>query len=244
MALKAATLAGCGAFVAGVVLGWFVLHKIPTLVISTDQGVVLTFVGGVFALTIAAATACYATVRWRHARSIPSEGSVRATGVGLLIALTAIGGVVVTIQPWGLSTTNVLVVSALGAGEYLAQQHVAGGSVVFGKGNTPVVYLHTTRGTWVEATIPQSAVSAVDQDISMSHGVMYTQSEIALGIGGRQQNAIRARTEWLWILVAMMGAWTGVSAFAARRRWRDAPWLAPISADTLQAMVRAQSDLS
>src|ERR1700680_4371890 len=89
VALEASALAGCGAFAAGVASGWFVLHKMPTLVTSSDQRVVLTLVGGVFALTVTAGMAGYVTARWRHARTIPFLGRIGATGSGFLFVLTA-----------------------------------------------------------------------------------------------------------------------------------------------------------
>jgi len=244
VALEAAALAGCAAFAAGAASGWFVLHKTPTLVTSSDQRVVLTLVGGVFALTVTAGTASYVTARWRHARTIPSRGRVGATGSALLLALTAVGGVLVTGQPWRFPSTNVVSISTLRAGEYLALHEVSGGAVLYGKGNIPVAYLHTTMGTWIETMLPQSAVAAVVQDISASPGITYTSAQIAQGIGGSQQRVIRERTEWLWLLVGGMGAWTAVLGFAQRRRWRDAPWLAPIADDTMMAMERAQAALS
>ena len=243
VALEAATLAGSGAFVAGVVGGWFVLRKIPTLVTSTDQLVVLTLVGGVFALTVTAAVAGYATARWRHARTIVSQGRVGASGIGLLFALIAATGVLSSVAPWGFPSTNVLAVSALRAGEYLAQHQVAGGSVLFGNENIPVAYLRTTGGDWVEATIPQSAVAVVDQEISLSSGTTYTRSDIAEAIGGGQQRAVRARATWLWLVVGAMAAWTALPVSAQRRRWRGAPWLAPIAEDTLRAIAQAHAEL-
>lgn len=243
MALEAAALAGSGAFVAGVIGGWFVLHRIPTLVTSSDQRVVLTLVGGVFALTVTAGAAGYATARWRHARTIVSRGRVGAWGIGLLFAFTAAVGVLGSMQPWWFPSTTVHSVSALRAGEYLAQHQVAGGSVLFGKANIPVAYLRTTGGSWVEATIPPSAVAAVDQEISLSSGTMYTRSDIAGAIGGGQQRAVRARAERLWSVVGVMAVWTALSVSAQRRRWRGAPWLAPIAEDTLRAIARAHAEL-
>jgi len=243
VALEAAALAGSGAFVAGVVGGWFVLRQIPTLVTSTDQRVVLTLVGGVFAMTVTAGTAGYASARWRHARTIVSRGRVRASGIGLLFALVAAAGVLGSMQPWRFPATTVVSVSALRAGEYLAQHQVAGGSVLFGKENIPVAYLRTTGGNWVEATIPQSAVAAVDQEISLSSHTMYTSGDIAEAIGGGQQRAVRARAEWLWSVVGVVAAWTALSVSAQRRRWRGAPWLAPIAQDTLRAIARAHAEL-
>ena len=243
MALEAATLAGSGAFVAGVVGGWFVLHKIPTLVASTDQRVVLTLVGGVFALTAMAGAAGYATARWHHARTIVSRGRVGASGIGLLFAFIAATGVLASMQPWRFPSTTVHSVSALRAGEYLAQHQVAGGSVLFGKENIPVAYLRTTGGIWVEATIPQSAVAAVDQEISLSSETMYTRSDVAEAIGGGQQRAVRTRAERLWLAVGAMAVWTVLSVSTQRRRWRGAPWLAPIAEDTLRAIARAHAEL-
>jgi len=244
VALEAAALAGCGAFVAGAASGWFVLRKTPTLVTSSDQRVVLTLVGGVFALTVTVGTASYVTARWRHARTIPSLGRVGAMGSALLLVLTAVGGVLVTVQPWRFPSTDVVSASTLRAGEYLALHEVTGGAVLYGKGNTPVAYLRTTMGTWIEAMLPQSAVAAVVHDISVPPGITYTRAQIAEGIGGSQQRAIRERAEWLWLLVGGTGAWMAVLGFAQRRRWREAPWLAPIADDTVRAMARAQAGLS
>lgn len=238
VALEASALAGCGAFVTGAASGWLVLRTMPTLVTSSDQRVVLTLVGGVFALTVTAGTAGYATARWRHARTIPSRGRAGAGGPGILIALLAAGGVLLTVQPWHFPPTNVVSVSAFRVGEYLALHQVAGGAVLFGKGNTPVAYLQTAGGSWVEATLPQSAVAAVVDEISVSPGMMYTRGDVAQGIGARQQRAIRGRTEWLWLAVGAAGASAALCTFAERRRWRNAPWLAPITDDTVRAMAR------
>ena len=184
VALEASALAGCAAFVAGVASGWLVLRTVPTLVTSSDQRVVLTLVGGVFALTVIAGTAGYATARWRHARTIPSRGRVGARGPGLLVALLGAGGVLLTVQPWHFPPTNVVSVSALRVGEYLALHQVVGGAVLFGKGNTPVAYLHTTGGSWVEATLPQSAVAAVVDEIGVSPDMTYTRGDVAPGDRG------------------------------------------------------------
>lgn len=146
VALKATALAGCGAFATGVASGWFVLHKESILVTSTDQRVVLTLVSGVFALTVGAGTAGYATARWWHARTIPSKGRVGASGLGLLLALVVAGAVVATLQPWSFPSANVAVASPLVVGLDLAQHQVSGGLMVYGKDNTVVVYLRTTRG--------------------------------------------------------------------------------------------------
>ena len=157
VALKAAALAGWGAFVGGAAAGWFVLHTMPSLVTSTDQPVVLSLVGGVFALTVATGTAGYAAARWWHARTIASQGRVRATGIGLVLALVVAGGAVGALQPWSFPSAHVVVASPLVVGEYLAQHQVTGGVMVYGKDNTAVVYLHTTQGKWIEAAIPPSA---------------------------------------------------------------------------------------
>ncbi len=238
VALKLGALAGFGAFVAGAVVGWFVLHTMPILVTSTDQRVVLSLVGGVFALTVAAGTAGYVTARWWHARTISSKGRVRATGVGLVLALVGAGGVAATLQPWSFPSANVVVVSPLVAGAYLAQHRVTGGLIVYSKDSTAVAYLHTTRGRWIEAAIPQSAEAAVYDEIPVSAGITYTQGAIAREIGGGQRAALRNGTEWLWLMVGFLGVWTAVGTVAQRRRWRDAPWLAPITSDTLQAIAR------
>ena len=239
VALKAAALAGGGAFVAGAAVGWFVLHTMPSLVTSTDQRVVFSLVGGVFALTVATGTAGYATARWWHARTIPSKGRVRATGVGLVLALVVAGGAVAALQPWSFPPAHVVVVSPLVVGEYLAQHEVTGGLMVYGEDNTAVAYLHTTLGKWIEAAIPPSAIATVYQEIPVSPRVTYTQGGIARGIGGGQQDALRNGTEWLWLMVGVMGAWTVACAVAQRRRWRHAPWPAPVTDDTLQAIERA-----
>ena len=232
--------AGCGAFVAGAAVGWFVLHQMPTLVTLSDQGVVLSLVVGVFVLTLAAGTAGYATARWWHARSIPSRGRVRALGVGLLLVVAAAGGVMATLQPWRFPSADVLVVSPLAAGEYLAQHQVVGGLIVY-QNDAPVAYLRTALGTWVEAAISRSAVLAVDQGIPASPG--YTTEGIAREIGDGQPGALRTGTEWLWLLVGVMGAWTAALAVVQRRRWRQAPWPAPVASDTLRAMARASAGL-
>jgi len=243
VALKAAALAGCGAFVAGTVTGWFVIHKESILVTSTDQPVVLRLVSGIFVLTVAAGTAGYATARWWHARTIPSKGRVGATGLGLLIAFVVAGAVVATLQPWSFPSANVVVVSPLIVGVNLAQHQVAGGLMVYGKDNSAVAYLRTTRGKWVEAAIPQSAEAAVYQEIPVSAGATYTQGEIARAIGGRQEGALWRRTERLWFVVGVMGSWTAALAVAQRRRWRNAPWPASVGNDTVQAIARALARL-
>ena len=112
VALKASALAGCAAFATGVASGWLVLRTMPTLVTSSDQRVVLTLVGGVFALTVTAGTAGYASARWRHGRTIPAHGRIGARGPGLLMALLAAGGVLLTVQPWHFPPTSVVSVSA------------------------------------------------------------------------------------------------------------------------------------
>lgn len=243
VALEASALAGGGAFAAGVAGGWFVLHRMPTLVTSSDQRVVLTLVGGVFALTVTVGAAGYVSARWRHARTIPLLGRVGATSSALLVALIAVGGVLITVQPWRFPSTNVVSVSTLRAGEYLALRQVAGGAVLYGTANIPLAYLRTTTGTWVEARLPQRSVAAVVQDLSVSPIVTYTRGQIARGIGGSQQDAIRQRTEWLWLMIGVMGVSTAVLGSAERRKWREAPWLAPIADDTVRAMARAQAGL-
>ena len=134
-------------------------------------------------------------------------------------------------------------VSPLVAGAYLAQHHVTGGLIVYSKDSTAVAYLHTTPGRWIEAAIPQSAEAAVYNEIPISADITYTQGTIAREIGGGQQAALRNGTEWLWLMVGVLGVWTAVGAVAQRRRWRDAPWLAPITSDTLQAIARAHARL-
>jgi len=238
--MKAAGLAGCGAFMAGAAVGWLVLNQMPTLVTVTDQRVVLTLVGGLFVLTAIAGTAGYATARWWHARSIPSRGRVRATAVGTLVALVAAGGVVASVQPWCFPSAHVLVVSPLAAGEFLAQHQVVGGLVV-SSNDAPVAYLRTAMGTWIEAAISRSAVMAVDQAIPAASG--YTPESIAREVGDGQQGALRTGTEWLWLVVGVMGAWAAALAVVQRRRWRQAPWPAPVASDTLRAMARAYSGL-
>ncbi len=243
VALEAAAMAGSGAFITGAVVGWFVLNAMPTVVTLTDQRVVLTLVGGIFALTVAAGTAGYAIARWRHRHSIISKGRVRATGVGLLVALVGAGVSVTTLQPWWFPSAHVLVVPPLVAGEYLALHEVTGGLVFDGKDDVPVLYLQTTRARWIDAAIPQSAVLAVEQAILAAHGLPYTPGQVALGVGGGQQGALRSRAEWLWFVVGVVGAGTVVLAIAQRRQWRNAPWPAPVAADTVRAIARAQDRL-
>jgi len=220
-----------------------VLHTMPSLVTSTDQPVVLSLVGGVFALTVATGTAGYATARWWHARTIPCKGRVRAVGVGLVLALLGAGGAVAALQPWSFPSARVVVVSPLVVGEYLAQHQVAGGLMVYGKDNTAVAYLHTSQGRWIEAAIPPSAIATVYQEIPISPHVTYTQGRVAREIGGGQQDALRNDTEWLWLIIGVMGAWAVACAVAQRLRWRNAPWPAPVTDDTLRAIERAHARL-
>jgi len=206
----------------------------------TDQRVVLTLVGGFFALTAIAGTAGYATARWWHTRSIPSKGRVRATGVGILLALLAAGGVVASVQPWRFPPAHLLVVSPLAAGEYLEQHQVVGGLIVY-QNDARVAYMRTAMGTWIEAAISRSAVMAVDQAIPASPG--YTPGGIGREIGDGQQGALGTDTEWLWLVVGVMGAWAAMLAVVQRRRWHQAPWAAPVANDTLRAMARAYTGL-
>ena len=236
VALKVAALAGGGAFAAGAVAGWFVLHKVSSIVILTDQGVVLALAGGVFALTVAAAVAGYATARWRHARSIPAKGRIGAKGVGFLLALVATVGIAAAFAPWSFPSANVLAVSPLALGLYLAQGEVVGGLVVYSKDNEAIAYLKTNRDQWVAATIPRSAVAVVDQDIAS--GITFPQGEIARAVGDGQQAALRADRERLWLWVGAMAVWAAAVGVVQRHRWRNAPWPAPVAGDTLRSMVR------
>ncbi|HYA69295.1 MAG TPA: hypothetical protein VED63_11235 [Acidimicrobiales bacterium] len=236
VALKGAALAGGGAFAAGGVVGWFVLHTASPIVTWTEQGVVLALVGGVFALTVVGALAGYTTVRWLHARSIPAKGRIHAKGVGLLLALVASMGVVAALAPWRFPSATVVVVSPLELGVYLSQGEVVGGLVVYGTDNDAVAYMKTSPGQWVAATIPRSAVAIVDEDIA--GGIAYTEGELARIVGNGQQAALRTGTERLWLWVGAMASWAVVAGFVQRRQWQSAPWSAPVARGTLRSLVK------
>ncbi len=236
VALKTAVLAGCGAFAAAAIVGWFLLHMMPTVVTVTDQRVVLAIVGGAFALTVATGTAGYFTARWRHAHSIPAKGMIGARAVGLLVAIVAVGSVVMALQPWRFPSANVRSVSPLVLGEYLAQGQVAGGLVVYAKDDEAVAYLQTNLRQWIAATIPQTAAVAVNQEISK--GLTYSRGAVATEVGDGQQGALRTGSERLWLVIGAMGLWAVAVGVIQRYRWRDAPWPAPVASDTLRSMVR------
>ena len=236
VARRAGALAACGAPIAGIACFVFLLRAMPGVVIVTSEHQIGWLVGGVIAMAVATVFAGYALARWRHSVSIPAKGEIRAKGLGLLLALVAAGGVALAIAPWWFPSAKVVVVPPLVLGQDLAQGDVVGGLVVSIPHHEPVAYVKRNQGAWVAATISPSAVGTVGHHIPRT--ITFTRDEIAREVGDGQQSALRADVERLWLVVGVMVI-LGVAAMVIqRRRWRSAPWPAPVPEDTQRAMAR------
>jgi hypothetical protein len=236
VARRAGALAAPGALLAGIAITVFLVRAMPAVVIVTTEYEIAWLAAGVVALMVATAFAGYALARWRHSVSIPANGETRSKGVGLVLAVLAAGGVALAMAPWWFPSAKVLDVEPLALGQYLAQPGVVGGLVVSMPHHEPVAYVKTKQGLWVASTISPSVVGAVEQHIPRT--ATFTRGEVAREVGNGQQSALRTDVERLWLVVGAMAIFGVAIMVVQRRRWRSAPWPAPVADDTVQAIAR------
>jgi hypothetical protein len=225
VALGAGVLTLSLTLVASIAIVWVCLARMPTLVLSASRAPVLEFVSAAGAVALLAAVASYATARWVHARSIPARGKTGAVRVGLLMSLVAIAGLLGAIRPWSFPSANVLVVPPLVAAQYIILHEATGGMVIY-RDDTPVAYVQTAAGKWVEASVPPSATDVVVTGLPTS-GPASTLNGVVVGIGGPQLAALRAVRDRLWFVAGALALWAAVAGVVQRRLWRRGPWSVP-----------------